>query len=261
MARDTDKPEKPRPIAPIERRYGAILAEGFACHEALSPLVPPAEQAKRRGRVPQWVGHNLLFRFQNRRQNVLRFLHDPTVPFTNNLAEQDGRMMKMEQKICGGFRSEYGAEDFGIIRTPISTARKQGWNLLETPTRAPEKLTKSLRQLHRLHFSLSGVGQYHCVDGPRSTNRRAAAAKGAGGAGHVPGGHHRAAAGHYDGRRNLDLRPSSHEDRAPAAADGARMSGSLADESLASAGQLRLTWLRFKRHKLAFISLFIVALF
>jgi hypothetical protein len=39
------------------------------------------------------------------------------------------------------------------------------------------------------------------------------------------------------------------------------MSGSLADESLASAGQLRLTWLRFKRHKLAFISLFIVALF
>jgi transposase len=145
MARDTDKPVKPRPIALIERRYGAILAEGFACHEALSPLVPPAEQAKRRGRMPHRVGHTLLFCFQNRQQDVLRFLHDPTVPFTNNLAEQDGRTMKAKQKISGGFRSEYGAEDFGIIRTPISTARKQGWNLLQAPTRAPEMLIAELR--------------------------------------------------------------------------------------------------------------------
>jgi hypothetical protein len=48
--------------------------------------------------------------------------------------------MKAKQKISGGFRSEYGAEDFGIIRTPISTARKQGWNLLQALTRAPEML-------------------------------------------------------------------------------------------------------------------------
>ena len=54
-----------------------------------------------------------------------------TVPFTNNLAEQDGRMMKVKQKISGGFRSDAGAEDFGIIRTLISTVRKQGWNLLQ----------------------------------------------------------------------------------------------------------------------------------
>ena len=126
LARDGDKALKPGLIALIERCYDAVLAEGFVYHEALPPLVTPAEQAKRRGRPPHRVGHNLLFRFQNRRRDVLRFLHDPNVPFTNNLAEQDGRMMKVKQKISGGFRSDAGAEGFGIIRTLISTARKQG---------------------------------------------------------------------------------------------------------------------------------------
>ena len=91
------------------------------------------------------IGHNLLFRLRNRRQDVLRFLHDPTVPFTNNLAEQDGRMMKVKQKISGGFRSDDGAEDFGIIRTLISTARKQGWNLLQTLFTNTETLIGELR--------------------------------------------------------------------------------------------------------------------
>ena len=63
---------------------------------------------------------------------MLRFLTDPIVPFTNNLAERDGRMMKLRQKISGGFRSEQGAEDFAVIRSLISTARKQGWDLLDT---------------------------------------------------------------------------------------------------------------------------------
>ena len=48
------------------------------------------------------------------------------MPVTNNLAEQDGRMMKVKQKISAGFRSEDRAEHFGIIRTLILTARKQG---------------------------------------------------------------------------------------------------------------------------------------
>jgi len=63
---------------------------------------------------------------------VLRFLTDPTVPFTKNLAEQDGRMMKVTQKVSGGFRSEDGAMDFATIRSVLATARKQGWSLLET---------------------------------------------------------------------------------------------------------------------------------
>ena len=145
LVRDANKPMTPRLIARIERRYDAILAEGFAHHEALPPLISPAKQAKRRGRVPHRVGHNLLFRLRNRRQDVLRFLHDPTVPFTNNLAEQDGRMMKVKQKISGGFRSDDGAEDFGIIRTLISTARKQGWNLLQTLFTNTETLIGELR--------------------------------------------------------------------------------------------------------------------
>jgi len=48
-----------------------------------------------------------------RKQDTLRFLRDPTVPFTNNQAERDGRMMKLWQKISGGFRFLQGAMDFG----------------------------------------------------------------------------------------------------------------------------------------------------
>jgi transposase len=76
---------------------------------------------------------------------MLRFVIDPTVPFTNNLAERDGRMMKLRQKISGGFRSTDGAKDFAVIRSVLSTARKQGWNILTTLTNDPEGLIKTLR--------------------------------------------------------------------------------------------------------------------
>jgi hypothetical protein len=133
------------PIAAGEAGYAAILAEGFAHREAQPPLIPPAEQAKRRGGEPHRVGHNLLFRSRDRRADVPRFLCDPTVPFANNLAAQDGRTMKAKQKISGGFRSDEGAEDFGIIRTMLSTARKQGWNLPQAPIGDPRTLIAKLR--------------------------------------------------------------------------------------------------------------------
>ena len=79
---------------------------------------------KRRGRAPRRTGHNLLLRLATRKQDTLRFLHDPTVPFTNNQAERDGRMMKLRQKISGGFRSAEGAMDFALIRSFFSTAKK-----------------------------------------------------------------------------------------------------------------------------------------
>ena len=66
------------------------------------------------------------------KQDVLRFLHDPAVPFTNNDAERDLRMMKCKQKISGGFRSTQGAEQFARIRGFISTVRKQGLNVLNS---------------------------------------------------------------------------------------------------------------------------------
>lgn len=143
LAREQGITLSPRLIALIERRYDAILTEGFAFHAAQPALISSAR--KRLGRTPRRVGHNLLRRLHTRKQDVLRFLSDPTVPFTNNLAEQDGRMMKLRQKISGGFRSEQGAEDFSVIRSLISTARKQGWDILRTLTSQPNRLIDELQ--------------------------------------------------------------------------------------------------------------------
>ena len=62
----------------------------------------------------------------------LRFLHDPQVPFTNNDAERDLRMVKCKQKVSGGFRTSMGAAYFARVRGFISTARKQEWDILES---------------------------------------------------------------------------------------------------------------------------------
>ncbi len=100
---------------------------------------------KRRGRKPRRIGHNLVRRLQTRKEDTLRFLSDLAVPFTNNQAEQDGRMMKLKQKISGGFRSQEGAHDFAVIRSFISTARKQGWNVIQALMQDPETLIARLR--------------------------------------------------------------------------------------------------------------------
>jgi transposase len=132
LARERGSPLKPCLIALIERRYDAVVADGLAFHEAQSPLRPDAapQGRRRRGRKARRTGHNLLLRFLNRRDDVLRFLTDPNVPFTNNEAERDLRMMKVKQKISGSFRSLEGALDFAVIRSFISTAKKQGWNVI-----------------------------------------------------------------------------------------------------------------------------------
>ena len=146
-ARERGVPLKPRLIGCFERRYDTILAEGLVFHEAQLPLVRAAIKGggKRRGRAPRRTGHNLLLRLATRKEDTLRFLHDPTVPFTNNQAERDGRMMKLRQKISGGFRSLQGALDFALIRTFFSTAKKQGWNFIDALTDDPSNLAKSLR--------------------------------------------------------------------------------------------------------------------
>jgi transposase len=141
LAREQDVTLKPRLIALVERRYDAIVADGLAFHEAQ----PELARIKPRGRPPRRVGHNLLLRLGTHKQDVLRFLTDPRVPFTNNLAERDGRMMKLRQKISGGFRSEEGAQDFAVIRSVLSTARKQGWDILATLTGDPDRLLSQIR--------------------------------------------------------------------------------------------------------------------
>ena len=141
LAREADVTRQLAMIALIERRYDAIVARGLAFHEAQ----PELGKIGKRGRKPRRVGHNLLLRLLTRKPDVLRFLTDPSVPFTNNLAEQDARMMKVRQKISGGFRSEDGAKDFATIRSVLSTARKQGWSLLETLMTDPFSLIGRLR--------------------------------------------------------------------------------------------------------------------
>jgi transposase len=123
---------KPQTLARIERCYRRILNEGFAFH--LARLAYERADGARRGRVARRTGHNLLIR-----------LRDLSVPFTNNQAERDIRMMKLRQKISGGFRSSDSATDFAVIRSFLSTARKQGWKLIEALMQCPDQLAQNLR--------------------------------------------------------------------------------------------------------------------
>jgi len=141
LAHEQNVPLKPGLIALIERRYDAIVDDGLAFHEAQ----PALRKTRPRGRPPRRVGHNLLLRLSTRKHDVVRFLTDPRVPFTNNLAERDAPMMKLRQKISGGFRSEEGAKDFAVIRSVLSTARKQGWDILATLIGHPDRLLSQLR--------------------------------------------------------------------------------------------------------------------
>ena len=147
-ARERGVPLKPGLINCFERRYDAILAEGLAFHETQLPLVRTVIKGgrKRRGRAPRRTGHNLLLPLATRKHDTLRFLHDATVPFTNNQAECDGGgTTSFRQKISGGFRSLEGAMDFALIRSFFLTARKQGWNIIDALNRDPSNLAKSLR--------------------------------------------------------------------------------------------------------------------
>lgn len=116
-------------IEAFERRYDVIIQEGFKYHEALPPLDDP--NIKKRGKVKRRIGHNLLIRLRQYKTETLRFLHDSNVPFTNNQAERDVRMVKGKQKVSGSFRSKKGVEDFAIIRSFISTVRKNNVSVLQ----------------------------------------------------------------------------------------------------------------------------------
>ena len=111
----------------LSELYESILRRGLDFHEAL----PPLTRKSNRGRVKRRVGHNLLLRLKDYASDVLCFLTEPNVPFTNNQAERDLRMMKCKQKISGCFRTFDSALDFANIRSVLSTARKQNFNLLD----------------------------------------------------------------------------------------------------------------------------------
>ncbi len=75
---------------------------------------------------------------------MLRFLYDFAVPFTNNEEKRDLRMMKVKMKFSGSFRTVAGARTFACLRTVMSTARKQGWNILQTLAANPATLIHAL---------------------------------------------------------------------------------------------------------------------
>jgi transposase len=105
-------------------KYDQILADGFAAN-------PMSDNLSKKGRPKQTPPKNLLDRLQKYKLQVLAFMYDFRVPFTNNLAERDVRMVKVKQKISGSFRTLCGAKIFCAIRSYISTARKQGINVLD----------------------------------------------------------------------------------------------------------------------------------
>lgn len=104
----------------FEDQYTQILAEGFAANP------PPERPPGTRGRPKRGKALALLDRLKGRREAVLRFMHDFTVPFDNNQAERDLRMAKVKGKISGCFRADNGATRFCRIRGYISTIRKHG---------------------------------------------------------------------------------------------------------------------------------------
>jgi transposase len=105
--------------------YEAILAQA----QVDNPVVP---STGKRGRTKQSKATNLLGRLRDYRDDVWRFMTQPDVPFTNNLAEQTVRMPKVKQKVSGCFRTLQGAQTYCVIRSYCATMQKQGVNVFES---------------------------------------------------------------------------------------------------------------------------------
>ena len=110
-------------------RYDEILVVGLQAN-------PPPERTGKRGRPKLGKAGSLLERLRQHKAETLAFMEDFAIPFDNNQAERDIRMMKVREKISGCFRTTIGADRFCRIRGYISTLRKQGMPILPALAKA-----------------------------------------------------------------------------------------------------------------------------
>jgi transposase len=125
QAREQGMTSLPEPVTQdFERRYTHLVQMGMAANP------PPPKRTGKRGAPKKSEALNLLIRLHQYHDLILRFMHEFHVPFDNNLAESDLRMMKLRQKISGCFRTQDGAAVFCALRSYLSTMHKQGVHLL-----------------------------------------------------------------------------------------------------------------------------------
>jgi hypothetical protein len=113
-------------LAELHASYRAVIELGYEEN-------PTIDQSADR-KLKRTKAQNLLLRLDQREREVLRFAHDFRVPFDNNLSERDLRMIKLQQKISGCWRTRQGADRFLAIRSYLSTVRKQGQRPIDALT-------------------------------------------------------------------------------------------------------------------------------
>jgi transposase len=109
----------------LESSYDALVEKGYVQY----PF--PVKETVKRGKIKKTKSQNLIERFKDHKEAIIRFVKDFNVPFGNNIAEQAIRMTKVKQKISGCFRSKKGAESFALARSYIDTMRKQNYNIMD----------------------------------------------------------------------------------------------------------------------------------
>lgn len=130
MKKHRENKEPIKGLSQISKKYDQILQSG------IYEIPENPINTGKRGRRKKSKAENLLQRFIDHKESILRFLYNDKVPFDNNQAERDLRMIKVKQKVSGCFRTQTGADNFATIRGVISSLKKQGLNVLESLTRA-----------------------------------------------------------------------------------------------------------------------------